>query len=87
MKIQIKDKQTGVIYSNDMSKENKHSILRIDFSTEGTTFEVQDEEVDDNGKKLFKTKELSIRPDKMDFGLAILYSVQNNDEAEWIKIN
>jgi hypothetical protein len=87
MKIQIKDKQTGIIYSNDMSKENRYSILRIDFTTEGTTFEVQNEEVGDNGKKLFTTKELSVRPDKMDFGLCFLYSVQNNDEAEWVKIN
>lgn len=43
MEIKIKQLDTGIIYSSDMSDSNKHSILEMNFCTSYTEAVVQDE--------------------------------------------
>jgi hypothetical protein len=42
MELKIRQKDTGVIYSSDMSDENEHYILSLNFCTSYTQAEVQD---------------------------------------------
>ena len=62
MKISIKDDKTGVIYSTDMSDDNRHSILSMNFCASYTDIEVQDE-INTNGKLTYPTHTIILPPE------------------------
>lgn len=80
MEIKIRDKQTGIIYSN---KSNDHCILSINFSDESTDFEVQDKIIDTDGKKIYKRKYLSIY-DTSNLVNSLICAISVEDLAEWV---
>lgn len=83
MEIKIRDLETGIIYSNSLSKDNNYSILQINFTTESTEFEVQDR-FEENGKVLFRVKQLEI-PVVNGLHNAIISAISCNSLAEWVQ--
>tara|TARA_R110000868_G_C10689494_1_gene748175 strand:+ start:558 stop:812 length:255 start_codon:yes stop_codon:yes gene_type:complete len=84
MELKIRQKDTGQIYSSDMSDENKHTILSFNFCTSYTQVEVQDE-ID--GK--FSAHDVILPPYGVKaggLGYAIDHiATQGDPEGEWIK--
>jgi len=79
MELKIKDKTTGIIYSNVMSDDNKHCILSMNFCTSYTEVQVQDE-INENSK----VKDLILPPLGSTPNWVDLIATQNNDEGEWV---
>ena len=59
MKLISVEDNNGTVYTNDMSDENKHTILEIHFCTSYTYVRVQDEIIT-NGTKTYPTKDIII---------------------------
>ena len=83
MELKIRDKKTGVIYSSNMSDENKHSIINMSFCTSYTQVEVQDE-IEENGKKSWPTHDIILPPIGSVVNWVDLIATQNDNEGEWI---
>ena len=61
MDLRVLDKSNNVIYSNDMSDNNKHAICEIHFCTSYTQVVVQDEIMVD-GKIKYPTHDVILPP-------------------------
>lgn len=84
MKIAVKDRE-GNIYTNDMSDENKQSIIEIHFSTSYTQVIVQDQIVDDEGSDRFLTKDIIIPIEQDGLGYVIdMMAVKDYEIGEWV---
>ena len=83
MKIEIRDKKTGIIYSSDMSDENDNSILSINFCTSYTEVEVQDRVFKDGVTK-FPTHTIILPPLGSSPNWVDLIATQEDNEGEWI---
>lgn len=76
----VRDKETGAVYSSDMSDENKSKILDINFCTSYTEVTVQDE----TGGN-FPTKNLIIPPIGSEPYWVDMIAINENDiEGEWV---
>lgn len=78
MEIRVRNKRTGVVYSNDMSEKNEHLIVEILFFVEHTTITVQDK----LEERKYRTSDIIIPP----FGaeLVVWRDVQDVDRGEWV---
>lgn len=83
MILKVKDNKTGVIYTSDMSDENKHSILNINFCTSYTQVEVQDEILED-GELKYPTHDIILKPLGSKVNWIDLIAVMNDNDGEWI---
>lgn len=77
MKLKIRDKKTGIIYTNDMSESNV--ILSINFCTSYTQVKVQHKENEKNLEKDLILPPLGTKPYWVD-----LIATQGDDEGEWV---
>ena len=84
MELKIKDKVTGVIYTNDMSDSNKHVILALNFCTSYTQVTVQDEIIDEGGNKEYPSKDIILPPMGTKPNWVDLIATQEDNEAEWV---
>ncbi len=83
MNIKVKDTKTGIVYSNDMSDANKHSILAINFCTSYTQVTVQ-EEVDYNGGKAYPEHDLIVPPELSKVNWIDMIAVKDDTIGEWV---
>lgn len=79
MLLKIKDLDTGQIYSSNMSDDNKHTILDINFCTSYTQVSVQDE-ID--GK--FSCHDMILPPIGTTPDWVDQIATQNDPEGEWV---
>jgi len=84
MDLKIRDKITGVVYHNDMSDNNKHCILALNFCTSYTQATVQDEIVDEDGNKKYQIKDIILPPLGTKPNWVDLIATQGDNEAEWV---
>lgn len=84
MDLKIRDKVTGVIYTNDMSDGNKHVILALNFCTSYTQVTVQDEIIDEDGNKKYPSKDIILPPIGAKPNWIDLIATQEDNEAEWV---
>jgi hypothetical protein len=84
MEIKVKDTNTGVIYSNDMAKGNKHTILEIHFCTSYTQVKVQDEEVNEVGGNCWPKHDIIIPSELSKVNWVDMIAVQNDPIGEWV---
>ena len=84
MNLKIRDKVTGVIYTNDMSDCNKHVILALNFCTSYTQVTVQDEIIDEGGNKKYQSKDIILPPVGTKPNWIDLIATQEDNEAEWV---
>ena len=83
MKIEVKDKQTGKVYSNDFGVDHGQSILEIHFCTSYTQVVVQD--VIPVGDKLsYPAKSLILPPLGSKPNPIDLIATDGDHEGEWI---
>jgi len=61
MKIKILDKKTNIVYTNDMNLKNRHCILSIEFCSQYTKVQVQDEVCNEEGV-FFEVSYLLVEP-------------------------
>jgi len=83
MLIQVKDKSTGIIYSNDMSQD-KHIILSINFCTSYTQVEVQDK-IEIDGETRYPKHDIIVPPLKSKPYWVDEIATQNDPEGEWVE--
>ena len=83
MILKVKDNKTGVIYTSDMSDENKHSILNINFCTSYTQVEVQDEILED-GELIYPTHDIILKPSGGKVNWVDLIAIKDDNDGEWI---
>ena len=83
MLIQVKDKSTGIIYSNDMSQD-KHCILSINFCTSYTRVEVQNK-VEVDGKTKFPKHDVIVPTLNSEPFWIDEIATQNDPEGEWVE--
>lgn len=84
MLIQVRDKSTGIIYSNDMGQNNKHSILSINCCTSYTQVEVQDE-IEVNGKIVYPKHDIILPPLNSEPYWVDEIAIQNDPKGEWVE--
>lgn len=84
MTIKVRNMKTGVVYSNDMSDANKHSILEINFCTSYTQVTVQDEEVNEVGDKCWPQYDIIVPPELSKVNWIDMIAVQNDPVGEWV---
>ena len=84
MKLKVKNKRTGVIYTSDMSDSNKHVITEINFCTSYTQVSVQDEIIS-NGKTLFPVHDIILKAIGTESNWVDLIATQNDDDGEWVE--
>lgn len=81
MEIKVLDKETGVVYTNNMSDKNKHCILELHFCTSYTQIVVQDE-LDGN----YNTHEIFVEPVGSKSNMLDLIAIKDDDhEGVFIK--
>lgn len=84
MEIKVCEKSTGKIYTNDMSDNNKQSILSLSFCTSYTQVEVQDQVVGSDGKKKYPTHDIILPPLGSKPNWIDLIATQDDPEGEWV---
>ena len=80
MKLKIKDKKTGIIYTNDMSDDNKCRILSINFYLGYTKVRVQ--RID---RKKYFLRDLTLSPLGQKPYWIDIHETLIDGEGEWVK--
>ncbi len=83
MELKIRDKKTGVIYSSNMSGENKHTILSMNFCTSYIQVEVQDE-TEIGVKKKYIVHDVILTPFGTESNWIDLIATQEDNKGEWV---
>jgi hypothetical protein len=83
MELKVKNLKTGVIYSSDRSNDNKHSILSINFQTDYTQVNVQDEIILESGQKTHPNFNI-IMPIGGKMNWVTLIAGQEDMHGEWV---
>lgn len=84
MELKVKNLETGVIYSSDRSDDNKHSILSINFHTDYTQVNVQDEIVSESGQKTHPNFNIIMPPIGGKVNWVSLIIFVGSTEGEWV---
>jgi hypothetical protein len=83
MLLKIKDKKTDVIYTSDMSDQNIHAILSLNFCTSYTEVEVQDK-IEEDGKITYPKHTVILPPIGTKPYWVDLIATQEDNDGEWV---
>ena len=84
MEIKIKNTETGVIYSNDMSKDNPHLIISIDFCTSFTEVRVQTKNKRNGWRSLSVSETLILPPLGTNSNPLYMIATADGTKGEWV---
>ena len=84
MIIKVKDLKTGVVYTSEMSSENKHLITSMHFCTSYTQVTVQDE-IETENRKSYPEHDIIIPPVGSKPCFIDLIATQGDNEGEFVK--